>query len=103
MSKARTQSIRIALSKPMKLIARHPIWMALVAFFLYAMFVVPNLLMMESAVPMVGLTLICALFTAVIIFGARSSTKATDAKRPTSPRANRSWTVIRRPGGEGRP
>ena len=33
----------------MKLIARHPILTALVAFFLYAMFVVPSLLMMESA------------------------------------------------------
>ena len=87
----------------MKLIARHPIWAALVAFFLYAMFVVPSLLMMESAAPMLGWTAFCALFTAVIIFGARSNAKARDTKPPTSPQANRSWTVIRRPGGERRP
>ena len=86
----------------MKLIARHPIWTALVAFFLYAMFVVPSLLMMGSAAGMLGWTGFCVLFTAVIIFGARSSTKATEAKRPASPGANRSWTVIRRPGGDRR-
>jgi hypothetical protein len=86
----------------MKLIARHPIWTALVAFVLYAMFVVPSLLMGSKA-GLLGGTVACALFTTAIILGARSSTNAPEPKHPTSPPANRAWTLIRRPGGDGRP